>query len=112
MWALLGSKTLSLPHLKTKIINKDFLQYFHILLDSWNILIENSEQSAILDYSGYACYVTSGVTEIFYFDSQWSIWAQNSFLTATSNLELNTNILNNFWSLLGHLEVILSGYLG
>jgi hypothetical protein len=32
-----------------KIIYETLLQIFHILLDSWNILIECNELSAILD---------------------------------------------------------------
>jgi hypothetical protein len=47
------------------VIIKDFLQLFHNLHDSRNILSESSELSAILDYSGYVNYVTSGVTQIF-----------------------------------------------
>ena len=49
-----------------KIISKILLHMFHILLDSWNILIESNELSAILDYWGYAWYVTSGVTQVFF----------------------------------------------
>ena len=90
-----------------KIISKILLHMFHILLDSWNILIESNELSAILDYWGYAWYVTSGVTQVFYLDSQWSIWTRNSILIASSNFELNKNNLNNFWLLLCNLEVIL-----
>jgi hypothetical protein len=52
-----------------KIISKILLYMFHILLDSWNILTESNELSAILDYWGYAWYVTSGVTQVFYPDS-------------------------------------------
>ena len=46
-----------------------------------------SDQSAILDYWRYARYVASRVTQFFYLESQWSIWAQNSFLVAISNFE-------------------------
>jgi hypothetical protein len=50
-----------------KIISRILLQMFHIFLDSWNILTEsNAELSAILDYWGYAWYVTSGVTQVFH----------------------------------------------
>ncbi len=40
---------------------------------------------------------------MFYLESQWSIWAQNSFLVVMSNFELSRDILNNFWILLGNL---------
>jgi hypothetical protein len=50
--------------------NVDKRNFVYILdkekrLHSWNILTEDSELSAILDYSGYACYVTSRVMPIF-----------------------------------------------
>jgi hypothetical protein len=48
------------------VIYKILLQIFHILLHAWNSLTESNELSAILDYWGYAYYVTSGVTLVFY----------------------------------------------
>ena len=65
-----------------KIICKILLQIFYILLDSWNILTKSNDLSAILDYWGYACHVTSGVTQVFHLESQWSIGTQSSFLVA------------------------------
>jgi hypothetical protein len=67
-----------------KII-KDFLELFHILLGSWNILTEDSELSAILDYSGMHVSLQVVVTQDFYLDSQWSIWAKTSYLVIISN---------------------------
>jgi hypothetical protein len=52
---------------KTK--KKIILPFFHILLTSTNILIERNEMSAFLDFSRYACYVTTGVTQYFYLDN-------------------------------------------